>query len=82
MELYEEVLIKALSQQRMEVTFPDLRLDAQALVGEKCYRALEEIRDIIRDRSLTDPECYQKIEAIIRALEEVGSSGGVRHDWG
>ena len=25
MELYEEVLIKALSQQRMEVTFPDLR---------------------------------------------------------
>ena len=56
MELYEEVLIKALSQQRMEVTFPDLRLDAQALVGEKCYRALEEIRDIIRDRSLTDPE--------------------------
>ena len=41
MELYEEVLIKALSQQRMEVTFPDLRLDAQALVGEKCYRALE-----------------------------------------
>ena len=66
----------------MEVTFPDLRLDAQALVGEKCYRALEKIRDIIRDWSLTDPECYQKIEAIIWALEEVGSSGGVRHYWG
>lgn len=82
MELYEEILAKALSQQHMEVTFPDLKQDAQALVREKYYRAVEEIRDIIRDMSLTDPECYQKIEAIIACLEEMGSDGGARHDWG
>ena len=82
MELYEEILVKALSQQHMEVTFPDLKQDAQALVREKYYRAVEEIRDIIRDMSLTDPECYQKIEAIIACLEEMGSDGGARHDWG
>ncbi len=82
MELYEEILVKALSQQQAEVTFPNLKLDAQALVREKYYRAVEEIRDIIRDMSLTDPECYQKIEAIIACLEETGSDGGARHDWG
>ena len=27
-------------------------------------------------------ECFQKIEEIIRAFEEIGSGGGIRHDFG
>ena len=26
--------------------------------------------------------CFQKIEEIIRAFEEIGSGGGIRHDFG
>ena len=82
MDLYREILTEALSWQRAEVTFPDLHLDARALVELKCCQALEKIRDIVQDDSLSDPACFEKIEAIVTALEEAGSGGGNRHDWG
>lgn len=81
MELYKEILIEALSHEQAEVTFPNLKLDAKALVDSACYRALEQIRDILRDDALSDPECFAKIEAIVAAFEALGSGGGTRHDF-
>ena len=41
-----------------------------------------QIKAIIEDDRLNDSECFQKIEEIIRAFEEIGSGGGIRHDFG
>ena len=43
-------------------------------------RTLEEIRRALNDDSLNDPECFNRIEAIINALDENGLST-TRHDW-
>ena len=82
MELYKEILTHALSQQRAEIVFPDLRMDATQIVELECYRALQKIKAIIEDDSLDDESCFKKIEEIVCAFEEMGSSGGGRHDFG
>lgn len=82
MDLYKQILIKALAHQEMEVRFPNLSLNGDALVHSICYTALARIRDIVRDNTLSDPECFDRVEEIVRALEAVGSDGGFRHDFG
>lgn len=81
MDLYVEMLKEILSTQTVRVTFPDLTDTPAQLVDSACYRALEEIRDIIRDESLSDKECFQKIEEIVCVLESLGSGGQGRHDF-
>ena len=58
------------------------KLDVSRIVEGKCYKALEKIKAIIEDDSLEDNECFMKIEEIVIALEDIGSSGGCRHDFG
>lgn len=82
MDLYREILIKALENEKIEVAFPDMKAAPEEVVEMKCYAALRRIRAIIRDDSLEDGDCFRKIEEIIEALETVGSGGGVRHDFG
>ena len=81
MDLYKELLIHILADSRVEVTFPDLQLDAAQLVEAASYRALQQIKAVIDDDSLEDTECFMKIESIVRALEDIGSNGGARHDY-
>ena len=81
MDLYKDILMGALSKHRVEVTFPDLRIDAAQIVEGTCYRALEKIKAVIEDDSLEDAECFNRIEAIVHALEDIGSNGGSRHDF-
>lgn len=52
------------------------------MVSGACYRALERIQAILKDDSLTDPECFQRIEAIVRVYEDLGGGAGSRHDFG
>jgi len=82
MDLFIEMLVKALEYGRIEVRFPDLILDPAELVEMRSYIALCKIKSIIEDDSLDDPECFKKIEEIIQLLEFLGSGGGVRHDFG
>ena len=77
MDLYVEMLKEILSTQTVRVTFPDLTDTPAQLVDSACYRALEEIRD----ESLSDKECFQKIEEIVCVLESLGSGGQGRHDF-
>ena len=81
MELYKEILIEVLSRQEAEVRFPHLTVNSAEIVEGVCYRALERIRDILRDDTRTDEACFLKIEEVIRGLEELGSHGGARHDF-
>ena len=84
MELYEEIILHALRNERaiISVSFPDMKLDAQELVEATSYGALIGIQHILKDDSLNDEECFYKIEKIVRIFENMGSDCGNRHDFG
>ena len=80
MELYAEILARALSEQRIQVTISGVEL--QRLAEDTCCRALRDIKAILEDDTLSDETCFEKIEAIVRVYERLGSDGGNRHDFG
>ena len=80
MELYAEILARALSEQRIQVTISGV--DLQRLAEDTCCRALRDIKAILEDDTLSDGTCFEKIEAIVRVCERLGSDGGNRHDFG
>ena len=82
MDLYQEILTQVLAQETMQITFPNLHIDAKEIVEMECYRALLNIKNILEDDSLDDAACFQKIEEIVCTFEDLGSSGGSRHDFG
>ena len=81
MELYRELLLTILKQEKVEVVFSNLRLNPTELTELTCYKALQKIKAIIEDDSLEDNECFLKIEEIICVFENLGSNCGGRHDF-
>ena len=82
MELYKEILAQALTYGQVNITFPEGSCDLAKIVEGECYKALEKIKAVIHNDSLSDQECFMKIEEIVNILESIGSSGGFRHDFG
>lgn len=54
----------------------------RCLASDAASRALLKIRDILADDTLSDPECFHRIEAIVSLMEDLGISCGGRHDFG
>ena len=81
MELWQDIFLKLLRDQKMEIAFPQMP-DMEELLTSECYRALQEIHDILKDDTLSDKECFEKIENIVCVFEKIGSNGGGRHDFG
>ena len=81
MELWQDIFLKLLRDQKMEIAFPQMP-DMEELLTSECYRALQEIRNILKDDTLSDKECFEKIENIVCVFEKIGSNGGGRHDFG
>ena len=81
MDFYKEILARALEKQELILIYPNLTLSPKELVEMTCYQALEKIRDIIADDSLDDPECFMKIDEIVRLLWEMGGGYCSRHDF-
>ena len=77
MELYEKILWETIAHE----IIPSLHLDAAALVELKCYRAIQNIYEIVSDDATTDAECFHKIEQIVCELDFLGIGGGGRHDF-
>ena len=73
MQLSQEILIYLLKREGF---------DLQRDFDNECYRALAKIREVIRDDTLEDEDCFMRIERIIIIYEELGSGGGTRHDFG
>jgi len=46
------------------------------------YMTLVRIKAIIHNQDLDDDSCFMRIEEILDALEDIGSSVGNRHDDG
>lgn len=82
MELGFEILAHFLAQQNVQITFPGLNLNATEIVELQCCQALRKIHEIVCDDIIEDAECFERIEQIVCAFEEIGSDGGVRHDFG
>ena len=82
MELYKEILAEVLAHQEIQITFPNLQITPTEIVELKSYQALQKIKAVICDDSLSDSECFMKIEEIIGLFETLGSNGGTRHDFG
>jgi hypothetical protein len=82
MELCRDIFIQGVMQGKIQISFEGTEKTIKELIEGQCYRALQKIKAIIEDDSLGDKECFQKIEEIICVLEEVGSNGGSRHDFG
>ncbi len=59
-DLYKQILIEALSNEKVQVTFPNLSIDAKEIVEGVCYQALKKIKTILDDPSLEDEDCFQK----------------------
>ncbi|MBQ9263656.1 MAG: hypothetical protein IJ189_05530 [Clostridia bacterium] len=78
MTLYWEILLHLWKCQGTDT----LCEDPEAIVGNVCYQAMKKIQTIIRDDCLDDPECFRRMEDIVRVFEEMGSDGGSRHDFG
>ncbi len=82
MNLFKEILIRSIEKMKIDVSLPEFIESAAMVVELESYNALCKIKEIIADESLDDPACFHKIEAIVTALENVGSDGGFRHDFG
>ncbi len=80
MELYKDILCKILASSHVEVTFKDAPIHMTEVVESISYQALKRIKEIIDDPTLTDCECYMKIEEIIHVYEVLGCRDGNRHD--
>ena len=81
MELYYDILNQYFSKQTHPAN-PIHDIDPIQLIECQCYQALKQIKAIIEDDHLDDKECFFRIEKIICLLEDVGSNGGNRHDFG
>lgn len=82
MQLYKEILTQILSNQEIHIAFPNLNINPTVIIQSESYQALQKIKAVIHDDSLTDNECFMKIEEIICIFEALGSNGGTRHDFG
>ncbi len=82
MELYWEILIKAIESGCFSQLMPEWKEFAEGIVEGVCYQALLKIKAIVENDCLSDEDCFEKIEEIVAALEEIGSGGGTRHDFG
>lgn len=54
----------------------------RCLASDASSRALLRIRDILADDTLSDENCFHRIEAIVCLLEDLGIDCGGRHDFG
>lgn len=82
MELYAEMLAQYLSHERMQVVFPDLKLNAAQIIEMESYRILQAIKSVLEDDTPDDPACFERIEKIVALFESYGLRCGNRHDFG
>lgn len=78
MELYHQIITEHLARSGAIA----VHIDANSIAENVCYRALRQIREILANPALSDPECFDRIEQIICVLEELRSDAGSRHDFG
>ena len=77
LELHEQILCETIARE----VIPALCLNPKELLEAKCYQTILRIYEIVSEERLDDPECFQRIEEIVCALDDLGIGGGGRHDF-
>jgi len=78
MKLFKEMLAKVLEREEINISFPNLSFSAVEVAELESFSALQKIKAVIEDDSLSDFDCVEKIVCV---FEEIGSGGGNRHDF-
>ena len=82
MELYKEILIHALKQESLLVTFSHPDIDEKEIVNTIRYQALLKIKAILENDSLSNADCFMQIEKIVEVFESFDTRISYRHDFG
>lgn len=82
MELYKEILIHALKQESLLVTFSNPDIDEKEIVNTIRYQALQKIKAILEDDSLSDADCFMQIEKIVEVFKSFETRISYRHNFG
>lgn len=82
MSLYAEILTRKICEEGIASIIEKLIPEPEKTAEMVCYQALCQIKVILEDDSLSDSECFRQIEEIVNVFEDIGSSGGSRHDFG
>ena len=80
MELWRELLINGLQNENYKFDFIDDKI-LNEIIESESYKVLNRIKATIEDKSLSDKDCFIKIEEVISNLEEEGIFCD-RHDFG
>ena len=80
--LLRHMFVRALITGEIQVCFNGTGTTVAEIIEGKCYQTLQQIREILDDHTLSDESCFERIEQIICAFEQLGSDGGSRHDFG
>lgn len=81
MDLLKDIIYDKIEKNEITVTIVGKNTDIDKIVESTCYKALNEIKSIIENDSLSDEECFLKIEEIIRVFERLECNCGYRHDF-
>jgi len=80
--LFCEILAQAIVSGKIQISFNGIDGTISEVIEGECFQAIQKIKDILADDTLDDPECFYKIEEIVCILEQIGSNGVRRHDFG
>lgn len=81
MELLNDMLsneFELIISSAIQAAIQRMDIDYGKIIELKSMQALQKIKAVIEDDSLSDFEC---VERIVRLFEEIGSNGGNRHDF-
>ena len=78
MDFAKEILSNILAKEEISISFPNLKFSVSEAIEVESLKSLQKIKSIIEDDGLSDFECKERI---ICVLEDIGSSGGNRHDF-
>ncbi|MBS6367633.1 MAG: hypothetical protein KH420_09835 [Clostridiales bacterium] len=84
-QFYEELLANALAQELLhyiQYLLPIFDRNATAITELKCYHILAQIRQVLNNETLTDTDCFERIEEIIKIFDAHSITGLNRHDFG
>ena len=76
-ELYRELIAKELGKMMLN-TLDGAQVNCAEIVADVSYQALQKIKAVIEDDSLSEFDCIGQIVSI---FEELGTGGGARHNW-
>ncbi len=80
LSIEEEFAARAIGTEALKYLMETWTPEALALKAEgRALKALEDIRRVLDDDTLNDPECFHRIQAILNVLEEYDIYS-TRHD--